>query len=98
MGRSGSGKSTLVSLLLRFYDVERGSLLLDQTPIDDYTLHTLRKNIAFVGQDVVLFSGTIADNIAYGCDGVNEADIIEVAKQAYAWEFIVALPEGLTQN
>src|SRR5690606_22187067 len=66
VGRSGSGKSTLVSLLPRFYEVDSGELVLDEVPLQDYTLHNLRSHISVVTQDVVLFDGTVAENIAYG--------------------------------
>jgi subfamily B ATP-binding cassette protein MsbA len=96
VGRSGSGKSTLVSLLPRFYDVSRGGILLDGEDIRELALVNLRRQIAWVGQHVVLFNDTIAHNIAYGCpESVGEADIIRAAEAAHAMEFIAALPEGL---
>ena len=66
VGHSGGGKSTLVSLLPRFYDVDSGEILLDDTPIRDYTLSSLRNNISLVSQDVVLFNDSILNNLAYG--------------------------------
>ncbi len=96
VGRSGSGKSTLVNLLPRLYEVTEGQVLLDGHNITDYTLPALRKQIAYVGQDVHLFNDSIRNNIAYG--GLLEAtdeDIINAAKQAYAWEFIESMPAGM---
>jgi len=96
VGKSGSGKSTLVSLLPRFYDVVSGTILIDGVPVQDYTLHNLRQQIALVSQDVVLFEGTIADNIAYGLgDSVSAEQIEEVARNAHAMEFIQDLEGGI---
>ena len=96
VGRSGSGKSTLVNLLPRLYELTSGQILLDGVEIQQYRLEDLRKQIAYVGQDVRLFNDSVRNNIAYGVLGdVNEAQIIEAARQAYAWEFIEQLPEGL---
>lgn len=96
VGKSGSGKTTLVSLLPRFYDVESGSILVDGVPARDYTLENLRQQIAVVSQDVVLFEGTIAENIAYGNDGsITDEQIIDVARSAHAMEFIDKLENGI---
>lgn len=96
VGRSGGGKSTLVSLLPRFYDINEGAILLDGRDIRDYSLCDLRRQIAWVGQDVVLFNNTIARNIAYGRDGeVSKADIMRAAEAAHAMEFIRQMPDGL---
>ncbi len=96
VGRSGSGKSTLVSLLPRFYNVDAGVLKIDGVPVQDYTLRNLRQQIAVVSQDVVLFEGTVADNIAYGSDGsITDEAIIEVARNAHAMEFIEKLDNGI---
>ncbi|OGT71460.1 MAG: lipid A export permease/ATP-binding protein MsbA [Gammaproteobacteria bacterium RIFCSPLOWO2_02_FULL_57_10] len=96
VGKSGSGKSTLVSLLPRFYDVDSGVLKIDGVPVQDYTLRNLREQIAVVSQDVVLFEGTVAENIAYGSEGtVSDDDIIAVAKNAHAMEFIEKLDNGI---
>jgi len=96
VGRSGSGKSTLASLLPRFYEPSSGSVLLDGRPLDDYALDNLRAQIAWVGQQVVIFDDTVARNIAYGelAHAPREA-IIEAARAANALEFIDALPQGL---
>lgn len=96
VGRSGSGKSTLVNLLPRFYDGFTGSITLDGHPIQDYRLIELRKQFAFVSQNVTLFQDTVRNNIAYGrFDSVSDADILEAAKAAHALEFIERLPQGL---
>ncbi len=96
VGRSGSGKSTLVSLLPRFYEVSSGAVLLDDRDIRELRLANLREQIAWVGQDVVLFNDTIAHNIAYGALGtVSESEIVRAAEAAHAMEFIAKLPDGL---
>lgn len=96
VGRSGSGKSTMANLIPRFYDIDDGSLSIDGILINDYKLTELRSNIALVNQQVVLFNGTIRDNIAYGyLRDSNEDDVIEAAKAANAWGFIQELDEGL---
>jgi subfamily B ATP-binding cassette protein MsbA len=95
VGSSGSGKSTLASLIPRFYDYARGQILLDGVPLQDYTLASLRKQIALVNQDVVLFNDTVANNIAYGgLAGASDAAIREAAEAAYATEFIENMPDG----
>jgi subfamily B ATP-binding cassette protein MsbA len=96
VGRSGSGKSSLVSLLPRFYQPTEGRILVDGRDYSHYTLPSLRRQIAWVGQNVVLFDDTVAANIAYGeMAGASEADIMAAAKAANAMEFIDRLPEGL---
>ncbi|MCP3689255.1 MAG: lipid A export permease/ATP-binding protein MsbA [Gammaproteobacteria bacterium] len=96
VGRSGSGKSSLVNLIPRLYQYDSGEIRLDGEPIQDYRLQDLRRQIAYVGQDVRLFNDTVRANIAYGGIGEKAEDqIIEAAKQAYAWEFIEKLPKGL---
>ncbi|HQV22670.1 MAG TPA: ATP-binding cassette domain-containing protein, partial [Agitococcus sp.] len=95
VGRSGSGKSTLVSLIPRFYEVTEGQILLDGHALSEYTLASLREQIATVSQKVMLFDNTIRHNIAYG-DLVNKTDaqVEAAAKAAYAHDFIMKLPEG----
>jgi len=96
VGRSGSGKSTLVRLLPRFYSPDEGEIRVDGVAIDDFRLQALRRQIALVSQDVVLFNDTVAGNIAYGALAeVDRAQIIEAARQANAMEFIERLPDGL---
>ncbi len=94
VGPSGSGKSTLFSLLLRFYDVRRGSILLDGTDLRDITQKSLREQIGIVSQDVFLFHDTIHENIRYGRLDATEEEIIEAAKRAHAHDFILAQPNG----
>ena len=95
VGSSGSGKTTLASLVPRFYEPDSGRLLLDGVPLADYALSALREQIALVSQDVVLFNGTVAANIAYGVlDKVGREQIVEAARAANALDFIEALPEG----
>jgi subfamily B ATP-binding cassette protein MsbA len=96
VGKSGSGKSTLVGLLPRFYDVESGEILLDGTPIRDYSLACLRDNVSLVSQDVVLFNDTIANNLAYGeLRRHSQDEIIRAAEAAYVMDFVKDLPDGL---
>jgi len=96
VGRSGSGKTTLVNLMPRFNNVSDGQIMLDDVPLEDYRLADLRRQVAIVNQQVVLFQDTVAHNIAYGdLAGVSEDDIIQAATAAHAMEFIEKLPEGL---
>lgn len=96
VGASGCGKSTLANMLPRFFDPTSGTISINDIDIKDLKLQDLRKNIALVSQDVVLFNGTIAENIAYGSQSqMEEQAIIEAAKAANAWEFIQTLPHGL---
>ncbi|MBS0568994.1 MAG: lipid A export permease/ATP-binding protein MsbA [Proteobacteria bacterium] len=96
VGRSGSGKSTLASLIPRFHDPDSGHILLDGKPLSDYALDSLRAQIAWVGQQVVIFDDTVARNIAYGAlGGTSRESIVEAARAANALDFIEALPEGL---
>jgi subfamily B ATP-binding cassette protein MsbA len=96
VGRSGSGKSSLVSLLPRFYAPTSGHIVLDGHDYESYTLASLRRQIAWVGQSVMLFDDTVANNIAYGeLAGASEADIIAAAEAANAMEFIARMPQGL---
>lgn len=96
VGHSGSGKSTLVSLLPRFYDLDSGEILLDGTPIRDYTLASLRNNISLVSQDVVLFNDTIENNLAYGqLRQHSHAKLVQAAEAAYVLDFANDMPDGL---
>ncbi len=94
VGPSGAGKSTLVSLLLRFYDPEKGRVLIDDRPAAEYPLRELRGQMAVVPQEVLLFGGSIADNIAYGRPGAGADEIAAAARQANAHDFIEKFPEG----
>jgi ATP-binding cassette, subfamily B, bacterial MsbA len=96
IGRSGSGKSTLIKLLPRFYQPDSGKIRIDDTDITEFGLAALRRQIALVSQDVVLFNDSVAGNIAYGASGeVNREQIEHAARQAHAMEFIERLPDGL---
>lgn len=94
VGKSGGGKSTLVNLLPRFYEIQKGKISIDNRDIDEYTLNFLRKNIAIVSQQVVLFNGSIKDNICFGLSNVNESALHNAAKFANAHEFITELKDG----
>lgn len=94
VGPTGAGKTTLVNLLMRFYDVDGGEILADGKNIQSYTRTSLRKAFSMVLQDTWLFTGSIADNIAYGNDGVTRDAIVEAAKRAKIHHFIEALPNG----
>ncbi len=94
VGSTGAGKTTLVKLLLRFYDVQKGSLCLDGHDLRDLKLKELRKAIGFVSQDVFLFHGTVKENIAYGTFDATDEQIIEAAQIAEAHDFIMSLPQG----
>ncbi|WP_392552600.1 lipid A ABC transporter ATP-binding protein/permease MsbA [Orbus wheelerorum] len=95
VGRSGSGKSTIASLMMRFYDIEQGEILLDNKNIKDYTLYSLREQIGFVSQNVHLFNDTIANNITYGCSNKFTREQIEQsARHAYAYDFIMKMENG----
>ncbi|MEK3659611.1 ABC transporter ATP-binding protein [Paenibacillus sp. FSL F4-0236] len=94
VGQTGAGKTTLVNLLMRFYDVDRGSIKIDGVDIKTITRDSLRRNFGMVLQDTWLFGGTIRDNIAYGIPGATEEEIIAAAKAANAHSFIKRLPEG----
>lgn len=96
VGRSGSGKSTLVSLLPRFYDVTSGAVRIDGRDVRDYPLQFLRRQLSFVGQDVILFDDSIAGNIAYGgLGGASRAAVERAAEAAYVNHFAADLPNGL---
>lgn len=94
VGQSGGGKTTLCNLIPRFYDVTEGKVTIDGHDVRDVTIKSLRKNIGVVQQDVYLFSGTVAENIAYGLENASDEDIKEAARLAGADEFIRSLPEG----
>ena len=96
VGQSGSGKTTLVSLLPRFYDPDQGAVMLDGHDVREYSLRDLRRQIALVSQDVVLFDDTIANNIAYGALAKHSrADVERAAEAAYVTEFAAAMPQGI---
>jgi ATP-binding cassette subfamily B protein len=94
VGPSGAGKSTLISLLLRLYDPTLGRLLIDGRDARDYPLADLRGQMSMVPQEVLLFGGTVAENIAYGKPGASAAEIEAAARKANAHDFVRAFPEG----
>lgn len=94
VGASGAGKSTIVQLLLRLYEVDGGQILLDDQPITSWSLHTYRQHFAIVPQEVMLFGGTIRENILYGKPDASEDELIHAARQSYSLEFIEQFPEG----
>lgn len=94
VGPSGAGKSTVASLLLKFYEPDSGTLYFDERSSATFPLSQLRKQMAFVPQDIVLFGGTIRENIAYGKPHASDEEITEAAKKANAHEFIMRFPEG----
>ena len=94
IGPSGAGKSTIAGLILRFYEPQSGSLLFDGVASTEFSLTDIRNQVAIVPQDVLLFGGTIRENIAYGRLNANEDDILQAANRANAHEFIKGFPEG----
>ncbi|MEM9918137.1 MAG: ABC transporter transmembrane domain-containing protein [Bacteroidota bacterium] len=95
VGASGAGKSTIVQLLMRFYELQGGDILVDGKSIFDFEISDYRNHLAVVPQEVILFGGTIRENILYGDPDASDAALIEAAKKANAWEFISGFPEGL---
>lgn len=95
VGQSGAGKSTLTQLLLKFYKPDSGTITVDDLDINDMNLTHYRNNLAIVPQEVILFGGSIRENISYGKPGASESEIIEAARQSNSLEFIHTFPEGL---
>ena len=93
VGLSGAGKTTFANLLLRFFDVQNGSVLLNGTDIREYSQEYLRAHVSYISQDTSLFHATVAENVAYGSPAVSRTDIERAAQLAYADEFIATLPE-----
>jgi ATP-binding cassette, subfamily B, bacterial MsbA len=94
VGDSGGGKSSLINLIIRFYETSKGDLLFNNTSIKDFNIKSLRENISIVTQRVYIFNDTIASNIAYGYE-IDEQRVIEVLKQAHAFDFISKMPQGI---
>jgi ATP-binding cassette subfamily B protein len=94
LGETGSGKSSLIHLIPRFYDVERGRVTLDGVDVRDLPLHALRAQVGVALQEAVLFSGTIRDNIRYGCPEATDEEVTAAAKAAQAHDFITSFPDG----
>ena len=95
VGSSGSGKTTIASLILNFYQAQKGEIRIDGNAIADYDLSYLRTQMAYVPQDVLLFSGSIYENIVFGNPNASKAEVESAAKKANAWEFISSFPDGL---
>jgi ATP-binding cassette, subfamily B, bacterial len=95
VGSSGAGKSTVIQLLLQFYRLDEGQILVDGNNIYDYDLNQFRQNIGLVPQEVMLFGGSIRENILYGRPDASEEEIIAAARKANAWDFIQSFPDGL---
>lgn len=94
VGPSGAGKSTITALILKFFKVQQGNIFIDGKAIEDYSLENLRSAMAIVPQDVMLFGGSIFDNILYGKANASKAEVMEAAKKANAHQFILEFPEG----
>ena len=95
VGSSGSGKTTIASLILNFYSASNGSIQMGNVPIENFDLNYLRTNMAYVPQDVLLFSGSIFENIQFGNPNASKVEVVDAAKKANAWEFIQSFPGAL---
>jgi ABC-type multidrug transport system fused ATPase/permease subunit len=95
VGSSGSGKTTIASLILNFYSVSNGSIVMNNIPVESFDLNYLRSNMAYVPQDVLLFSGSIFENIQFGNPSASVDEVEAAAKKANAWEFIQSFPDAL---
>ena len=98
VGQSGSGKSTIANLITRFYDVNKGEILIDGIDIRDLTTSSLRSQLGIVTQDAILFNDSIKNNLKLGNDNATDVEIIEALKIANAWEFVKDLPENIETN
>lgn len=98
VGATGAGKSSIINILTRFYDIQQGVISIDGQPIEQYNLHSLRRNIGLVLQDVFLFTGTVLENITLRNPDISEQAVIEAAKLVGAHQFIVKLPNGYHYN
>ena len=98
VGQSGSGKSTIANLLIRFYDVNEGSIEIDGIDIKKFTKKSLRSQIGLVTQDSILFNNSIKNNLLIGNENATNDEIIEALKVANAWEFVKELPVGIDSN
>lgn len=94
VGQSGSGKSTIVSLLMKFYPLDQGEIEINNVPLADYNITHLRQNIGIVPQEVILFGGTIRENILYGNPNASEEELVEAARKSNSLEFIESFPDG----
>jgi ATP-binding cassette subfamily B protein len=94
VGPSGGGKSTVFNLIMRFYEPERGAISIGEQEIAQVSRRSLRRHIAYVGQDVFLFRGSVRENIEFGKPGASDDEIVAAAKAAYAHDFIMSFPNG----
>src|SRR5690606_18603823 len=94
VGPSGAGKTTLIGLIARLYDCSSGSILIDGIDIRDVSLHSLRRQIAYVSQDPFLFHASIKENLLFASPGASDQDIVKACKDAYIHDFIQRLPSG----
>ncbi len=95
VGDSGGGKSTFVQMLLRYYDPNSGCICINNEDIKNYTFASLKAQIAFVTQRIYIFTDTVAANVAYGYENIDEAKVVEALKKAYAYDFVMELPDGV---
>jgi ABC-type multidrug transport system fused ATPase/permease subunit len=93
VGQSGSGKSTIVQLLMKFYNIDKGSIKINNKNLDDYDITDIRKSIGIVPQEVIMFGGSIKENILYGKPNASNDELIDAAKKANAYDFIMEFPE-----
>ena len=98
VGQSGSGKSTIANLITRFYDVNKGSILIDGIDIREFSTKSLRQQLGIVTQDAILFNDSIKNNLKLGKDNASDDEVIEALKIANAWEFVKKLPNGIETN
>jgi subfamily B ATP-binding cassette protein MsbA len=98
VGMSGGGKTSLVNLIPRFYDVSEGAVLIDDVDIRDISITALRRQIAVVTQEPILFNDSVRNNIVYGCQDASEQQIIQAANDAYAYDFITSFPDGFNTS
>ena len=94
VGPTGCGKTTMINLLMRFYDINSGDILIDGKPINKYSKDSLREQVGMVLQETWLFKGTVFENIAYGKKGATKEEVVEAAKKAYADDFISKMANG----
>ncbi len=98
VGQSGSGKSTIANLITRFYDINKGQILIDGIDIRDFTTKSLRSQLGIVTQDAILFNDSIKNNLKLGDEHATDEDVINALKVANAWEFVKDLPQGIETN
>jgi len=95
VGHSGAGKSTIANLILKFYDIQKGQILIDGIDIEEFNLHNLRSQIGIVHQETILFDGSIRYNLTFSDDKSSDGNILQALKQSHLYEFVTSLPDGL---